>query len=332
MNRIRSIKPELRRHRRIADCGLLASLLSRDLITYADDQGRFRATGREVKAECLPYFDTIKPAEVEKALQALEGVGFIELYEVDGEQYGWMPKWFKHQRLQADRMTWSDLPPPPSFKPEGMPSAILKLWLKADSDDSLPVPGDGTLRNHSVSNLVPNGLQGGPGADTPRNQSGASAESIRAQMEPRARASAGSGAGGERSTATDPPTPRSVEEVSGRAQGLKDGCEEILARPLTSEERDIVLGWASRKRGGELPALEVILDEVRAEMARPTPDGRPAYGLKWAANGVSTVFRANAPRSSANGRPARDADPNFDISPDTLAQLRALSESAVESA
>lgn len=342
MNRIRSIKPELRRDRKIADCGILASLLSRDLITYADDQGRFRADPREVKAECFPYHDTLKAQSVEDALQALAGIGLIELYEVGGDRFGWMPRWFRDQRLQGDRMTWSELPPPPSFRPDSMPPAILRAWLKAAEDGLLPETGDARLAGDSDSNLVPNRVQGGSGTDTAGNQPGSTPEPARVHSGPRARASS---SGEERRGVTEeepPYPPRPVENsppassgpdlapgVRARSMLLLEGCSEILARPLTVEERDLVQGWATKKRGGEYPPVEEILDRARAEMARGDGDGNPAYSLKWASNGVSTVFRAPSagpPRPErTNGRaepPPRHVIPAEDMAAMQAAMTR----------
>ena len=104
---------------------------------------------------------------------------------------------------------------------------------------------------------------------------------------------------------------------------LLEGCTEILARPLTTEERDLVQGWATKKRGSEYPAVDDILAAVAAEMARETPDGRAPYGLKWAANGVSTVFRV---RSAVAQRPvpARSQQrPRHEIPPEDMAAYEA---------
>lgn len=305
MNRIRSIKPEIRRSRKIADCGLLATLLSRDLITYADDQGRFRADVREVKAECLPYFDSLKLPDVEKALQALasRAVGYIELYEVDGERYGWMPGWFRHQRLQTDRFTWSEHPPPPSYEPRQMSKVLQALWDKAAAAGELPARGDGTLVGHIgsaseplVSNSIPNGFQDGTG---PAPHVSSSIPS-RARADRRGEEGTGpdrtgpenaSGNGAEPASVT--PMPLSPE-VRGRVEALEEGCLEILAgRRLKAFERDLVLGWASTlRRSGELVPVDEILAVVRRKMAQLTPEGTLPANLKWCADDVQALARA----------------------------------------
>lgn len=312
MNRIRTIKPEIRRNRKIADCGLLATLLSRDLITHADDQGRFHASAREIKAECLPYFDTLKTADVEKALLALAdpSVGFIELYEVGSERYGWMPGWFRHQQLKSDRITWSELPPPPSYRPQMMSKALHARWLHDASAGELPERGDGKLAESQgsrggaspephVSNLEPD-----------RSHSGDVAEESDSDLEPRARRRAGADRTGpdqdpERNGTeqrerrhpsppeSSPVTPMPVSpEVQRRAAELEEGCSGILARPLRGTERDLVFRWASTlRRDGQLVPVAEILEVARRKMGQPTPDGTPPVNLAWCADDVAALAR-----------------------------------------
>lgn len=327
MNRIRSIKPEIRRNRKIADCGMVASHLSRDLITFADDQGRFRADVREVKAECFPYFDGLKLTEVEKALQALASpaVGFVELYEVAGERYGWMPGWFRHQLLKTDRVSWSELPPPPGFDPQMMSKSLCARWLHDAANGDLPPRGDGSI-------APPNGLRSGAASDpnvsvleTDRNHTGAGAEADVSDLDPSGsaratRAYAGADrTGGERNgpertggeqreAPTVTPLPLSTE-AAGRVAALEDGCLEILAaRPLKGFERDLVLGWASTlRRGGQLVPLEEILAVVRRKMAQPTADGSLPANLKWCADDVAALAREPATSAATLPRSVRES-------------------------
>lgn len=335
MNRIRSIKPEIRRNRKIADCGVLATLLSRDLITYADDQGRFHASAREIKAECLPYFDTLKPADVEKAIQALAApaVGFVELYEVGGERYGWMPGWFKHQQVKADRVTWSDLPPPPGFRPEMMKGALYARWLQDASKGDLPPRGDGSIVETARSQ---DGSKPEPvvsGLEPDRRQTGDSSGRLGDILEPRARGRTGAdrtgpdqdpeGTGPEQRGRNHPPPPTVTllplsAEVRGRVEVLEEGCLEVLAaRPLKPFERDLVLGWASTlRRGGELVPVDEVLAVVRRKMAGRTPDGSMPVNLRWCADDVATLARQRAPDAvgaageqlTANSRLARQIE------------------------
>jgi hypothetical protein len=322
LNRIRSIKPEMRRNRKIADCGIVATLLSRELITYADDQGRFRATPREVKVECFPYHDGLKLTEVARALEALAtpAVAFVELYEVDGEQYGWMPGWFRHQQLKSDRVTWSELPPPPGYRPQDMSKALLARWHQDAAAGELPARGDGSL-------VAPQGRPDGVTAEP----SGSSLETSRNQTgdtsEPRARGRAGADrTGPDQDPERNGPTPRVAREapaavmpmpvsaeVIERTEALTEGCLEVLAsRPLKHFERDFVQGWASTlRRGRELVPVDEILAAVRRKMAQPTQDGSPAANLGWCADDVAALARS--PAASAVGAAGERLTPNSQL-------------------
>ena len=115
MSRIRTVKPELFKHEDLFDAELNSGLPLRlafiGLFTVADCEGRFKWRPRTLKLDVLPH-DTVDFAKV---LQALEQGGFIQSYEVDGERYGWIPSFTKHQIFQTKEQTrGSQLPPPPS--------------------------------------------------------------------------------------------------------------------------------------------------------------------------------------------------------------------------
>lgn len=113
MSRIRTVKPELFKHEDLFDAELNSGLPLRlafiGLFTVADCEGRFKWRPRTLKLDVLPH-DTVDFAQV---LQALEQGGFIQSYEVDGERYGWIPSFTKHQRLQTKEIAaGSELPAP----------------------------------------------------------------------------------------------------------------------------------------------------------------------------------------------------------------------------
>ncbi len=97
MSRIRSIKPEFFRHENLfeaeREAGLPLRLAFISLWTVADREGRFKWRPRALKLDCLPYDDV----DFSRVLETLAACGFIVKYEVDGEQYGWIPSWAKHQ-------------------------------------------------------------------------------------------------------------------------------------------------------------------------------------------------------------------------------------------
>src|SRR5215472_11092035 len=109
MGRIRTVKPELFQH-----CGLFDAEAESDLplrlafiglFTCCDREGRFRWRPRQLKLDILPY-DTVDFARV---LDALAERCFIVKYEVDGEVYGCIPSWNKHQCINNKEMG-SELP------------------------------------------------------------------------------------------------------------------------------------------------------------------------------------------------------------------------------
>ena len=113
MSRIRTVKPELFKHEDLFDAEQNSKLPLRlafiGLFTIADCEGRFKWRPRTIKLDVLPH-DFIDFAAV---LDALERTGFIKRYEVDGESYGWIPTFAKHQRLQTKELTaGSSLPAP----------------------------------------------------------------------------------------------------------------------------------------------------------------------------------------------------------------------------
>lgn len=97
MARIRTVKPELFRHEDLFEaeqqCQLPLRLAFIGLFTCCDRAGRFRWRPRQLMLDILPY-DSIDMADV---LNALAGYGFIIKYEQDGQYYGCIPSWGKHQ-------------------------------------------------------------------------------------------------------------------------------------------------------------------------------------------------------------------------------------------
>lgn len=114
MSRIRTVKPELFRHEDLFDAELASGLPLRlafiGLFTVADCEGRFMWKPRTLKLDVLPH-DIVDFAAV---LNALERAGFIERYEVNGEPYGVIPSFTRHQIFQTkEQVRGSQLPPPP---------------------------------------------------------------------------------------------------------------------------------------------------------------------------------------------------------------------------
>lgn len=112
MGRIRTIKPEFFRHEGLFEAevrsGLPLRLAFAGLWTVADREGRFRWRPRQLKLDVLPYDDV----DISAVLNALKAEAFIVDYTVDGEQFGWIPTWHRHQVING-RESPSKLPAPP---------------------------------------------------------------------------------------------------------------------------------------------------------------------------------------------------------------------------
>jgi hypothetical protein len=113
--RIRTLKPEVWEDEKVGQVSREARLLFVGLITYADDDGRFRAMPSQVVGHIYPY-DQDAPRRLAKWMNELASVGLILLYERDGVQYGVIPNFRKHQRISHPK---ESLIPPPSRNGHG---------------------------------------------------------------------------------------------------------------------------------------------------------------------------------------------------------------------
>lgn len=112
--RIRTIKPDFFRHEGLfaleQESGLPIRIAFAGLWTVADREGRFKWRPRELKLDCLPY-DNIDFADV---LTILAEAGYLGIYEVNGEFYGYIPSWSKHQCINM-REAASTIPAPDEY-------------------------------------------------------------------------------------------------------------------------------------------------------------------------------------------------------------------------
>jgi hypothetical protein len=97
--RIRSVKPELFSHEALFEAELFYKLPLRlayiALFTCCDCEGRFRWQPRRLKLNMLPYDDV----DISRVLDAFMERGFIKKYEYQGEIYGCIPSWSRHQKI-----------------------------------------------------------------------------------------------------------------------------------------------------------------------------------------------------------------------------------------
>lgn len=112
MARIRSIKPSFWTDAHVAALPIDARLMLVGLISMADDDGRFLATATAIGGYVFPY-DEMPHPKIRKLRDLIAKSGVIDLYTVDGLDYGWFPKWTKHQKVYKHYP--STFPPPPGW-------------------------------------------------------------------------------------------------------------------------------------------------------------------------------------------------------------------------
>jgi len=98
MARIRTLKPEFFQDEDLANCSPHARLLAIALLQLCDANGVFRHIPMQIHAHAFPW-----EAEVntQALLKELHEVGYAYLYRVDGKEYGLVPGFCRHQRLQG---------------------------------------------------------------------------------------------------------------------------------------------------------------------------------------------------------------------------------------
>jgi hypothetical protein len=150
MPRIRTIKPSFWED--VAPLSHEARLLAVGLISLADDDGRFINTHTVIAGYVYPH-EEIPPAKLRRWLAEVVDHGMVELYQVGSRQYGWLPKFRKHQVV--NRPQASSLPPPDSLN-----------GSRNDSVNSSVNSSVSHSRNDSVSDSVSdsvgewNGMEG----------------------------------------------------------------------------------------------------------------------------------------------------------------------------
>lgn len=97
----------------------LATSVSRDarmlymgLWNLCDEAGRCRGDARYLRGQIFPYEDDLSSDDVAALLRELLRAGRVRQYRVDGQQYIYLPKLAKHNRLEPEK-TPSRLPEPP---------------------------------------------------------------------------------------------------------------------------------------------------------------------------------------------------------------------------
>src|SRR4051812_34796651 len=110
MARIRTIKPSFWTDDKVAGLTRDQRLLAVGLISFADDDGRFVGAVSAISGYVFPH-DDLPSTTVRRWRDAVVKAGLIQMYTVDGRDYGWFPNWHKHQVI--NRPQQSTIPPPP---------------------------------------------------------------------------------------------------------------------------------------------------------------------------------------------------------------------------
>lgn len=112
IGRIRTVKPEIFSDEKLWDLsqetGLPLLQAFEGLWCYSDREGRFEWRPRALKTLILPYWE----GDFAEALEALERGRYVVRYLVDGQAFGYVRGFAKHQRVNP-REQASILPAPP---------------------------------------------------------------------------------------------------------------------------------------------------------------------------------------------------------------------------
>lgn len=109
--RIRTVKPDCWADESISPLSRDARLLFIVLVTFADDDGRFRNLPAQIIGHGYPEDADVTSRKVGTWMDELVISGIVVRYTVGGKSYGTFPKWHNHQRI--NRYSPSKLPPYP---------------------------------------------------------------------------------------------------------------------------------------------------------------------------------------------------------------------------
>lgn len=106
MARIRTIKPDFYRHEALQDMeiahpGKYPMMVFAGLWTQCDKNGSFEWKPRQLKLDILPFL----PFDMAETLAILEQGKQVIRYSVDGKEYGFIPSFKDHQRINGKEST-----------------------------------------------------------------------------------------------------------------------------------------------------------------------------------------------------------------------------------
>lgn len=142
--------------------GLPLRLAYEGLWAVADREGRFAWKPREIKLDVLPFDDV----DFSLVLNGLQSAGFIQYYQLEGKDYGYIPNFTRYQPIHP-REAASTIPAPPAMPTQGTPKpeqSSPKAGLGGNGDE--PSPSASTSTSTSVKPIAPfigaNGTKGKP--------------------------------------------------------------------------------------------------------------------------------------------------------------------------
>lgn len=110
--RIRSLKPSFWADPAVANLQRDVRLLLIGLISSADDEGRFLASASAISGYVFPH-DNLPTKTIRAWRDAIAASGVIVVYTSSACEYGYFPKWKKHQRISKPQP--SIIPSPEVF-------------------------------------------------------------------------------------------------------------------------------------------------------------------------------------------------------------------------
>lgn len=113
MARIRSIKPEFCTSQSVGRLSRPARLFFLELLTEADDEGRFIDAPKRLAGDLFPWDDDVGPADVEGWLDELVDEAIVVRYATESGRFGAFVNWSRHQ--QISHRSASRLPAPSDF-------------------------------------------------------------------------------------------------------------------------------------------------------------------------------------------------------------------------
>lgn len=149
-----------------------AEVLFYRLLTIADDFGRFDGYPGTVSSRCFARRRRSE-GSVRKWLAELVEAGLIEMYEVDGREYGRVAKWDKHQRVRASN---SKFPPPTDGAP--LTSADIRARMPATRGHS-----QAHTKANSYSKAKADSSSSGKRAQAPKAHSNGTAKGMQSIRE-----------------------------------------------------------------------------------------------------------------------------------------------------